>query len=229
MSDVATKAPASPKASRLTLPRWLDPKLLLGVLLVIVAMLLGARVLAGADDTVPVYQVKAAMFTGDALTSESVAVTNVHFTDASVADNYVSADSALPTGQVVNRDIHAGELLTQGSVSPKTKTPTVQVSVPVDAADLALVTENSRIDVIVVPNSNSANAKATPTKVLSNVLVTSVPDTSGGGFSSGSSGNGSSIVVRVDPATQTGFDSVKLAGELNGSSVFIVELESQSP
>jgi hypothetical protein len=229
LSEAVTNAPASPKASRLALPRWLDPKLLLGLLLVIVAMLLGARVFASADDTVAVYQVKAAMFTGDALTTDSVAVTRVHFSQGSVAANYVSATRPLPTGQVVNHDLRAGEMLTQGSVSPKAKSPTVELSVPISTGDTALVTKNSRVDVVVVPNSTTGAAtKAAPTKVLSNVLVTSVPGGSGGAFSSGSTG-GSSITVRVNPASQTAFDSVKLAASLHDSTVYIIKLDDQSP
>jgi len=230
LSEAATKAPASPKASRLALPRWLDPKLLLGLLLVVVAMLLGARVFASADDTVAVYQVKAAMFTGDALTQDSVTITRVHFSEGSVADNYVSAAQALPAGQVVNHDLRAGEMLTQGSVSPKATTPTVELSVPISTGDTALVTKNSRIDVIVVPNTTTGStAKVAPTKVLSNVLVTSVPGGSGGAFSSGSTSAGSSITVRVNPATQTAFDSVKLAASLHDSTVYIVKLDDKSP
>ncbi len=141
MSEAVTKAPASPKASRLALPRWLDPKLLLGLLLVIVAMLLGARVFASADDTVAVYQVKAAMFTGDPLTADSVSVTRVHFAEGLVADNYVNAAQPLPTGQVVNHDLRAGEMLTQGSVAPKVQTPTVELSVPISTGDISLVTK----------------------------------------------------------------------------------------
>ena len=228
MSEAVTKAPVSPKASRLALPRWLDPKLLLGLLLVIVAMLLGARVFASADDTVAVYQVKAAMFTGDALNADSVAITRVHFSESSVADNYVSAAQPLPTGQVVNHDLRAGEMLTQGSVSPKAQTPTVELSVPISTGDIALVAKNSRVDVIVVPNSTTGTAKAVPTKVLSNVLVTSVPGGSGGAFSSGSNG-GSSITVRVNPASQTAFDSVKLAASLHDSTVYIIKLDGKSP
>lgn len=230
MSEAATKAPASPKASRLALPRWLDPKLLLGLLLVIVAMLLGARVFASADNTVAVYRVQSAMFSGDALTPDSVAITRVHFSETSVADNYVSAGSPLPTGQVVNHDLRAGEMLTQGSVSPKAATPTVELSVPISTGDVALVTKNSRIDVIVVPNTTAGStAKAVPTKVLANVLVTSVPGGSGGAFSSGSGGAASSITVRVNPATQTGFDSVKLAASLHDSTVYIIKLNDKSP
>jgi hypothetical protein len=228
LSEAVTKAPASPKASRLALPRWLDPKLLLGLLLVIVAMLLGARVFASADDTVAVYQVKSAMFTGDALTADSVTVTRVHFSEGSVADNYVGAAQALPAGQVVNHDLRAGEMLTQGSVSAKTQTPTVELSVPISTGDVALVTKNSRVDVIVVPNSVTGAAKASPTKVLADVLVTSIPGGSGGAFSSGSTG-GSSITVRVDPASQKGFDSVKLAASLHDSTVYIVKLDDKSP
>jgi hypothetical protein len=228
LSEAVTKAPASPKASRLALPRWLDPKLLLGLLLVIVAMLLGARVFASADDTVAVYQVKSAMFTGDPVTADSMVVTRVHFSESSVADNYVSAAQPLPTGQVVNHDLRAGEMLTQGSVSPKTQTPTVELSVPISTGDITLVTKNSRVDVIVVPNSTTGTAKAAPTKVLSNVLVTSVPGGSGGAFSGGSSG-GSSITVRVNPASQTAFDSVKLAASLHDSTVYIVKLDDKSP
>lgn len=228
MSEAVTKAPASPKASRLALPRWLDPKLLLGLLLVIVAMLLGARVFASADDTVAVYQVKAAMFTGDPLTADSVSVTRVHFAEGLVADNYVNAAQPLPTGQVVNHDLRAGEMLTQGSVAPKVQTPTVELSVPISTGDISLVTKNSRIDVIVVPNSTTGTARVAPTKVLSNVLVTSVPGGSGGAFSSGSTA-GSSITVRVNPATQTAFDSVKLAASLHDSTVYIVKLDDKSP
>lgn len=228
MSEAATKAPASPKASRLALPRWLDPKLLLGLLLVIVAMLLGARVFAAADDTVAVYQVKAAMFTGDALTDDSVTITRVHFSDGAVAGNYVSAGTAVPAGQVVNHDLRAGELLTQGSVSPKTSSPTVELSVPISTGDVALVTRNARIDVIAVPNTTAGStAKAVPTKVLANVLVTSVPGGSGGAFSSGSTG-ASSITVRVNPASQTGFDPVKLAASLHDSTVYIIKLDDKS-
>lgn len=191
-------------------------------------MLLGARVFASADDTVAVYQVKAAMFTGDPLTADSVSVTRVHFAEGLVADNYVNAAQPLPTGQVVNHDLRAGEMLTQGSVAPKVQTPTVELSVPISTGDISLVTKNSRIDVIVVPNSTTGTARVAPTKVLSNVLVTSVPGGSGGAFSSGSTA-GSSITVRVNPATQTAFDSVKLAASLHDSTVYIVKLDDKSP
>ncbi len=45
MSD----APGSPKAGRLATPGWVDGRLVLGVLLVLVSVVVGARVLSAAD------------------------------------------------------------------------------------------------------------------------------------------------------------------------------------
>src|SRR5215217_795400 len=47
----------SPKASRLPRARWLDTRLLLGVLLVLLAVVLGAKVLADVDERVEVWSV----------------------------------------------------------------------------------------------------------------------------------------------------------------------------
>ena len=49
--------PSSPWARRGSRPRWRDPRMLLGLLLVLASVLLGAKVLEAADDTVPVWAV----------------------------------------------------------------------------------------------------------------------------------------------------------------------------
>src|SRR3954452_22866223 len=50
-----TEAPAGPTPRRVRPPRWLDLRLVLGVLLVLGSVLLGARVVTAADATVPVW------------------------------------------------------------------------------------------------------------------------------------------------------------------------------
>ncbi len=50
MTDLPT-----PVASRLRAPSWRDSRLLVGVLLVVLSVVLGAVVVARADDRVPVY------------------------------------------------------------------------------------------------------------------------------------------------------------------------------
>lgn len=44
-----TEVPTSPAARRLASPRWLDGRLVLGVLLVLASVLVGARLLSSAD------------------------------------------------------------------------------------------------------------------------------------------------------------------------------------
>ncbi len=222
MPEVTQAAPATPKASRLALPRWLDPKLLLGVLLVLVAMLLGARVFAAADDTVPVWGVKADMAAGDQLTPDTLVVTRVHFATGAVADNYISAAQALPTGQVLSSDVRADEMLTQGSVRPQSQVPTVQLAIPIAADQLPVAPRGALVDVITTPKQG-ASTSGTPVKILGKVRVTAVPSASGGAFSSGT--NAGSIIVRVDPATQRGFDPVKIAQQLAAGTVLLLRYD----
>ncbi len=51
----SAEQPAAPVARRVRPPRWLDLRLVLGVLLVLGSVLLGARVVGAADATVPVW------------------------------------------------------------------------------------------------------------------------------------------------------------------------------
>ena len=50
-----TETPGSPRAARLAPPRWFDTRFVLGVVLVLTSVLVGARVLAGADTTQQVW------------------------------------------------------------------------------------------------------------------------------------------------------------------------------
>ena len=52
-----TDVPGSPAASRLTSPSWRDSRLILGVLLILVSVLVGAKVLSGADVSQQVWEI----------------------------------------------------------------------------------------------------------------------------------------------------------------------------
>jgi hypothetical protein len=50
-----------PTASRLTKPSWRDTRLVVGVVLVLLSMTVGAKAIAAADDTVPMYAATASL------------------------------------------------------------------------------------------------------------------------------------------------------------------------
>jgi hypothetical protein len=108
--------PASPDARRLTLARWRDPRLWVGLVLVAASVLVGARVLAASDDTVGVWAVARDIGAGTPLTRDALMVEQVRFTDDATAHSYLLAGESVPAGAVVSRDLAAGELLAQASI-----------------------------------------------------------------------------------------------------------------
>lgn len=103
--------PRSPWALRAGHPRWRDARLWIGILIVVVSVLVGARLLAAADRTVEVWQVTDDHLVGTPIDSASVAAVRVHFADDGIESRYLSAEQALPDAAVLARDVSAGELL----------------------------------------------------------------------------------------------------------------------
>ncbi|MGY1781259.1 SAF domain-containing protein [Geodermatophilus sp. SYSU D01036] len=124
----AAETPAGPVPRRVRPPRWLDLRLVLGVLLVLGAVLLGARVLTAADATVPVWSVTADLAAGTVLGAEDLAAVDVRLGDAAGA--YLSTGTD-PAGRTLARAVRAGELLPRTVLEEPEDL--VQVALPVQA------------------------------------------------------------------------------------------------
>ena len=70
--DVVTQLP-EPSAKRLQRLSWRDAQLLVGVVLVLLGAAVGARIIASADDTVPMYAASTVIRPGDRLTERQPA------------------------------------------------------------------------------------------------------------------------------------------------------------
>ncbi len=103
--------PASPSASRLSAPGWLDGRLVLGVLLVLVSVVVGARVLSSADRSTLVWAAATDLSAGAALTSADVEPVRVRLLDG-LADRYVPQQQDL-VGQVLERPSRAASCAAQ--------------------------------------------------------------------------------------------------------------------
>ncbi|RBY96470.1 flagellar biosynthesis protein FlgA [Blastococcus sp. TF02-8] len=121
--------PAGPTPRRVKAPGWLDLRLVLGALLVLGSVLLGARVISAADATVPVWSAARDLAAGTELTAEDLVVVDVRLDDAASA--YLSG-SVRPAGSVLSRAVGAGELLPRTALEEPEDL--VQVSLPVQAA-----------------------------------------------------------------------------------------------
>lgn len=100
-----------PPATRSTRPGWRDPRLWIGVAIVVVSVVAGARLLGSADDSVAVWAVTDDLPVGHPLGEDDLTPRRVRFVAPDDLGHYLPADEALPTGARLVRGIGAGELL----------------------------------------------------------------------------------------------------------------------
>lgn len=180
---VVSGVPQAPDATRSRRPGWRNPRLLLGLVLVAGSVVLGARVVAAADDTVPVWVAARDLPTGALIETASLERRDVRFPDAETAAAYLSAEQALPEGSRVDRPVDAGDLVPRGAVAEAPEEPLVEVPLSVATDDLPqTVRQGSVIDVWVTPDPTSGTVRpgreGRAQRVLAEVEVVAVPGTS---------------------------------------------------
>ncbi|HWH28267.1 MAG TPA: SAF domain-containing protein [Mycobacteriales bacterium] len=212
MPDTGTGAPPSPPAGRLATPRWLDARLVLGVLLVLLSVVVGARVLAAADRTQLVWTASRDLAAGAILSADDVEATEVRLLSA--GDRYLAAPGTEVDGYVLERAVGAGELVPVDALVPPGSAPDLRfVSVPVlpgrYPADLQ---RHQLVDVWATPEQapgasagegageGPGEATAGSRLVLEAVPVHAEPD-DGGALSAGTAER---AVVLVVPAADVG-------------------------
>ena len=147
MSDV----PTSPIAKRLAPPSWLDGRLVLGVLLVLVSVVVGARVLASADRSEFVWAAASDLTAGSQLGEGDLVAVRVRLFET--GPSYLRADGEPPLGYLVRRGVGAGELLPEQSLArPGADVDFRLVTVPVEAGHYPpTLREDQRVDLWVTP------------------------------------------------------------------------------
>lgn len=95
------------------------------------SVLIGARVLASADDTVAVWVVAADAAAGEALSDGDLMTQRVRFADDTALARYYAADDILPAELRLRRALGAGELLPRAAVGAVEAQDTAEVSLAV--------------------------------------------------------------------------------------------------
>jgi hypothetical protein len=110
---MSTAPPAA--AARLKRPSWRDPRLLVGILLVLASMAGVTALLGAADRSTEVYVARDNIVVGQHLDDDSLAVVRVRLGDTE--GSYWPASEAVPADQVAVRLIPKGELVPRSSVA----------------------------------------------------------------------------------------------------------------
>jgi hypothetical protein len=190
----------SPRANRLATPGWLDTRLVLGVLLVLVSVVVGARVLSSADRSQTVWAAARDLAPGTELAEGDLTRARVRLFGEDT-QRYLSGRGGAPIGYVLRRGVGVGELLPFGALTgPGEDVAYRQVTVPVARGHLPpTLAAGAQVDVYVSPERKAgapAVVDVEPRLVVRNVTVLLRPKT--GGFTGGGSTD-EAVVLRVRP------------------------------
>jgi SAF domain len=180
--------PASPTPRRIATPSWLDLRLVLGVLLVLASVLVGAEVVSNAGRTYPVVAVTHDLAAGTVLTDDDVTLRQVQLPGHGKGIYLTAKEKAI--GKRLQRPVSRDELLPAGAVTGVGAQ--VKLTVPLAAGNAPTLHAGQRIEVW-LSTSNCASVV-----LLADVTVQSVHADAGSSLSDGNGGQ--DVVVDVEPA-----------------------------
>lgn len=184
---LATRAPAAPAAPALATARpgsrftkyRRDLRLYLGIALVLLSMLIGAKLMSSADSRTELWTAGSDLSAGTVIQQGDLRPMAVGVDDES---SYVNTATSL-IGKVLRRSVGAGELIGAAAIAdaPPAKHRLVTIAVDPLHAPPGLA-RGERVDVYVTP-SDAASGVSAPELVLSSALVADpgTPDASGSG------------------------------------------------
>lgn len=186
----------SGRTTRLRIRRWRDPRLVLGILLVLGATVLGARVAAASDDSVEYWSVSKQVRPGDPVLAEHLEPARVRLSGGA-AGNYVRIEEEFeaPLDDLVwAHGLGSGSLVGKDAVVKRSAVTLSQLPLSVtDGAAPADLSRGDLVDVWVGPGpGDEPGGKAV--RVLESVRVLQ----SGGDAAAASGSLAQTVLVEVD-------------------------------
>ena len=187
MSDL----PALP-AIRLKSPSWLDGRLVVGVVLVLLSVLVGAKIIASSDHYDTIWAASRDLAPGTTLVKADLLLVNVRFKDHGGV--YISAAGPSPVGRTTTAPLTSGQLIPLAALPSTKPVPVRLVTIPV--AKLHMPSGNDlhgvQVDLYETPKPVGGQAQAAPQLILANVTIAStITDSALGGS------DGSGVVLSV--------------------------------
>ena len=166
MSVSATSAGA-----RLKKPSWKDPRLLVGLLLVLASVVGVVSLVGAADQTTDVYVAREAIAVGERLTADNTARAKVRLGE--LEEHYISGEAGLPDGLVAIQRIGKEQLLPKESLGKPDELDRKPVAITIDEPlpDQALA--GSRVDVWVA-QPDTHNGFSQPSMLLPGAEIAQV-------------------------------------------------------
>lgn len=164
----------STEASRIRTPGWRDPRLIVGVILVVLSVTGVVALMQAADSRQGYWAASVDVVPGAHASAEDFHIVQASMSESS--DQYWGAEQQLPPQFLVSSTIRQGELLPTREVAESDPDGRQQVGVRVSEDMPSSVTIGSRADVWVALAGSDGRGFETPTKMVGNAEVVGLDD-----------------------------------------------------
>ncbi|MFQ6485922.1 SAF domain-containing protein [Brachybacterium epidermidis] len=129
---------------RLRRPRWKDPRLIIGIVLVVASVLMGSLLVSRLSATTPVLVARGTIVPGEEIDPDQLTTVELRLGEQEAM--YVGSVDAVPEGAVATRTIQAGELLPVSALGQGADVPLRPVVIPVDATVAESVVPGAEVE-----------------------------------------------------------------------------------
>lgn len=149
-----------------------DPRLWLGILFMIAAMIVGQLVVSGASARVPAVTINSNIAQGALIRDTDVSSVQVSVPSM---ENLISVPSEV-IGKVASRDLFAGDLISVHSISTGFAADARNVSVPIRAGHLPQVKPGEKVDIWMTPSVDGVALPGPASLIIPSAVIAAAPE-----------------------------------------------------
>lgn len=149
-----------------------DPRLWLGILFIVAAMIIGQLVLSGASARVSAVALNSNIAQGALIREGDVSSVQVAVPST---ENLVSVPSEV-VGKIASTDLFAGDLISVHSISNGFASDARTVSVPIRAGHLPQVSPGEKVDVWMTPSLDGVALPGPASLIIPNAVIAAAPE-----------------------------------------------------
>ncbi|WPU08128.1 hypothetical protein [Pseudarthrobacter oxydans] len=202
---------SSATAARLKRPSWKDPRLLVGVLLVLVSVAGVVFLVGSADRTTEVYAARDGIAVGERLTRDNVVRAKVRLGETE--EQYITAESGIPEGVVAVQRIGKDQLVPRASLGSVDQLDRKPVALTIEETLPTQAVAGARVDVWVA-QPDARNGFSEPKLLLPGAEIAEV--------TSGSTTLGSSKTTVLMVLVEDGQMPALLGAQANEAKISVV-------